>query len=121
MPEEDAMKKTEEINSLNDKAILKETLKRFSQDKDLANHIQGRMNMTLEIGTAGGKVFWRELAEFGGWVWQQNNIFKQVRLLDPEKNRKAWGNYDKIISVCKDFLMHEIRKEFESSQKYEKS
>ena len=119
--EEEAMKKTEEINSMNDKAILKETLKKISQDEELANHIKGRMNMNLEIGTAGGKVFWRELAEFGGWVWQQNNIFKQVRLLDPEKNRKAWGNYDKIISVCKDFLMHEIRKEFESSQKYEKS
>lgn len=119
MTEEEAMKKTEEINSMNDKAILKETLKRFSQDKDLANHIKGNMNK--EMGTAGGKVFWRELADFGGWKWQQNNIFKQVRLLDPNKNRRAWGSYDKIISVCKDFLMQEIRKEFEISQKYEKS
>ena len=121
MTEEEAIKKTEEINNMNDKTILKETLKKNSQDKDLANHIKGRMNMNLERGTAGGKVFWSMLADFGGWEWQQNNIFKQVRLLDPNKNRRAWGSYDKIISVCKDFLMQEIRKEFEISQKYEKS
>lgn len=119
MTEEEAIMKTEEINSMNDKAILKETLRRISQDSTLANHIKGNMNK--EMGTAGGNVFWSPLAEFGGWKWQQNNIFKQVRLLDPNKNRKAWGSYDKIISVCKDFLMQEIRKEFEISQKYEKS
>ena len=90
-------------------------MKKISADPGLAGMVQVSMNAELE--TRGGKVFWNELAEFNGWKWQRNNIFGQVRLLDPLNNRRAWGKYQKVIDKCRNFLENEVRKELEISQK----
>lgn len=96
------------INKMNDDEIFKETLKILSAHSELAGIIQGKGNMNLEVETKGGKVFWDKLAEFGSWRFQQNKIFKQVRLLDPMNNRKAWGAYQKMVNVCRDFLIQNV-------------
>ncbi len=116
MTEAEAISKTREINEMNDTAVLLETLKKISADPGLAGMVQVSMNAELE--TRGGKVFWNELAEFNGWKWQRNNIFGQVRLLDPLNNRRAWGKYQKVIDKCRNFLENEVRKELEFSRKY---
>lgn len=104
----EAIDRIQRINEMNDNAILLETLKIVRADPSLAGLLQ--VNMNAEMGTQGGKVFWKTLAEFNGWRWQQNNVFGQVRLLDPLDNRKAWGAYQKIIHKCRDFLLDEIRR-----------
>lgn len=116
MTEEEAVSKTGEINEMNDTAVLLETLKKICADPTLVGQLQVKMNW--EVGTKGGKFFWKELAEFNGWRWQRNNVFGQVRLLDPLNNRKAWGDYQTVINVCKNFLSNEVKREFENSQKY---
>ena len=55
----------------------------------LLEHLGSMPN--IEMGTKGGKIFWDDLAEVDGWRLQQNKVFKNCRLLDPNDVRKAWG------------------------------
>ncbi|MBO4349719.1 MAG: patatin-like phospholipase family protein [Proteobacteria bacterium] len=112
--EAEAISKMQRIHEMNEKAVLLEALKRISAEPILAGIVS--VNMNAEIGTQGGKVFWTDLAEYNGWRWQQNKVFGQVRLLDPLNNRKAWGNYQKVVQKCRDFLANEVRRENESSK-----
>ena len=104
-----AISKIQEINELNEKTLLLEVLKRISAEPILAGIVN--VNMNAEFGTQGGKVFWTDLAEYNGWRWQQNKVFGQVRLLDPLNNRKAWGNYQKVVQKCREFLSNEVKRE----------
>ena len=115
MTETENISKLQKINEMNEKTVLLEALKRISAEPILAGIVN--VNMNAEIGTQGGKVFWTDLAEYNGWRWQQNKVFGQVRLLDPLNNRKAWGNYHKVIQKCRDLLSNEVRRENESSKK----
>ncbi len=115
MTEAAAISQIQRINEMNEKAVLLEALKRISAEPILAGIVN--VNMNAEIGTQGGKVFWIDLAEFNGWRWQQNKVFGQVRLLDPLDNRKAWGNYQKVVQKCREFLTNEVRRESESIKK----
>ena len=115
MTEAAAISQIQKINEMNEKAVLLEALKRISAEPILAGIVN--VNMNAEIGTQGGKVFWTDLAEFNGWRWQQNKVFGQVRLLDPLDNRKAWGNYQKVVQKCREFLTNEVRRESESIKK----
>lgn len=94
------------INDMNDDKILKETLKILSVHPKFVGQIQ--CNMNKESKTLGGPLGWNELAKFGGWIFQQNKILKQVRLLDPFNNRKAWGPYQKMVNICRDFLIQNV-------------
>lgn len=99
------------INEMNDKAVLLETLKKLVIDPTSFGQIQ--CNMNAEMRTAGGKFHWNNIAEFGGLKFQQNKLTKHLRLLDSMDNRKAWGNYQKMVDVCKQFLMREAKKDME--------
>ncbi len=46
--------------------------------------------------TLGGKVFWQNLAEEGGWKVQKNDFSGHCRVLDPKDNRIAWGRCDDL-------------------------
>lgn len=95
--------KFDAINEMSDTKIFTETLKLVYENPSFTGMLQ--CNINWEAGTAGGKVFWKDLAEFYGWRFQQNSVFKQVRLIDPENSRKAWGNYDNMLAKCKSFLV----------------
>ena len=114
MTEAEAVLKIQKIHEMNDRAVLLEVLKRISADPSLVGIVN--VNMNAEIGTQGGKVFWTDLAEFNGWRWQQNKVFGQVRLLDPLNNRKAWGNYHRVVHKCVDFLSNEARRRSGNTQ-----
>lgn len=45
----------------------------------------------INFPTKGGKVFWNDLASYNGWRIQQNTLFKNCRILDPNNVRRAWG------------------------------
>lgn len=96
------------INEMNDKTILLETLKIVSVNPLYVGNIQ--CNTNIEMGTAGGKLWWNNIAEFGGWKFQQNKITKHVRLLDQLNHRKSWGSYDDMVGICKNFLMQKAVK-----------
>lgn len=51
---------------------------------------QGFMN--LPVRTGGGKQFWTDLQNVGGWRIQQNSETGHCRLIDPQLVRQAWGN-----------------------------
>jgi hypothetical protein len=45
----------------------------------------------IEMQTMGGKFFWKELASFHGWKLQENTVFGNCRILNPDDVRIAWG------------------------------
>ncbi len=53
----------------------------------------------IEMGTAGGKVWWNNLVEHNGWRLQKNKLTGHCRILDPSNNRKAWGSEDKMLDA----------------------
>ena len=112
---EDFYARASEINEMNDKRVLLETLKLITKNPNLVGFIQCDLN--LEMGTLGGKVVWENIAEFNGWKFQQNNFFKNIRLLDELNNRKAWSmNYQKMIDKCRNFLSQQLKEELKTEQ-----
>jgi hypothetical protein len=53
----------------------------------------------VKMPTLGGEVFWTNLAEYNGWRLQQNDVFKNARILDPENMRVAWGTVNGMYKV----------------------
>ena len=48
-------------------------------------------NSFKDGATMGGHTFWNELARCDGWKVQQNKVFGNCRILDPDNLRKAYG------------------------------
>jgi len=61
--------------------------------------------------TMGGKVFWTNLAEQGGWKVQQNDFSSHCRILDPQDNRVAWGRCDDLGAVFSGAAGNEVKGE----------
>jgi hypothetical protein len=51
----------------------------------------------VEFATGGGPVWWRDLANLGGWRLQQNILWGNCRVLDPANRRVAWGGTRAMI------------------------
>jgi hypothetical protein len=56
----------------------------------------------IEIKSMGGKFFWNNLAEHSGWRLQENSVFGNCRILDPNDVRVAWGGRDAMERVLKE-------------------
>ena len=41
--------------------------------------------------TMGGEVFWHTISDVNGWRFQENKVFGNCRILDPQNFRQAWG------------------------------
>jgi len=52
---------------------------------------EGGEGWNVKFKTMGGKMYWKTLAEKHGWKVQQNILFKNCRILDPNNYRIAWG------------------------------
>ncbi len=101
------VRRVREISCMQPNEVFLETLKLVSVDVAQVGRLQ--CNMNAEAGTGGGKVCWETLATYGGWVFQQNKLTKHVRLLDPMNNRKSWGSYEKMLNICRQFLVQELK------------
>ena len=45
------------------------------------------------------KVFWNTLNNVNGWRLQQNKVFGNYRIIDPNNIRKAWGGKKAILDL----------------------
>jgi pimeloyl-ACP methyl ester carboxylesterase len=58
-------------------------------DPPLQGQPRSLPNLELRVMDAG--LFWRDLANAGGWRLQEHVLFGNCRILDPKSVRKAWG------------------------------
>jgi len=49
--------------------------------------------INLPVRTGGGRQFWTDLRNVGGWRIQQNSETGHHRLIDATQVRRAWGNF----------------------------
>lgn len=98
--------RAKKINAMDDKSILQKTLEVISDHPEHLKEIQGYFN--IDFPTAGGEVFWHELAEYHGWRFQENNITRHIRLIDPSNFRRAWGRRRQLVDYCRSFLIGQL-------------
>ena len=98
--------RAKQINAMDDKTVLQKTLEVISNNPQFLKDIQGNFN--IDFPTAGGEVFWNELAEYHGWRFQENDFTKHVRLLDPTNTRRAWGTQQQLVDYCRSFLIGQL-------------
>lgn len=60
----------------------------------------------IPFPTMGGLVFWRNIAEFNGWKFQQNMITQHARILDSDDVRIAWGTVDEMSRIMEKMIVH---------------
>lgn len=65
--------------------------------KDVLAAMPSMPNVAMK--TFGGKTFWADLANVGGWRVQENILFGNCRLLDPEDVRQAWGRKEYMVKA----------------------
>ena len=53
----------------------------------------------IEAPTMGGEVFWHTIYNVNGWRLQENKIFGNCRILDPQNYRQAWGGKKAILQA----------------------
>lgn len=62
----------------------------------------------IESPTSGGKLFWQDKKNIGGWRLQHNIWTGNARIIDENDMRKAWGS----VSVMEEKFKRLTRKEF---------
>jgi hypothetical protein len=72
------------------------------------NELCAQFKNNINFATAGGKVWWNNIATLNGWKLQQNKITKHFRILNPDNIRKAWGVSQSIIEAI-DFIYERIK------------
>lgn len=53
----------------------------------------------VETATMGGYIWWTTIANVEGWRLQENIIFGNCRIIDPNDMRKAWGGKQAILKA----------------------
>ncbi len=90
---------------LGEQEVYKKTIELLINDRTLASKIECNLNI-LPPHTMGGKVWYNELFEYKGWHFQQNVLFKYVRLLDDDDNCIAWGDRKQLLKKCRKLLQN---------------
>ena len=75
------------------KQIHKNLFKNLVKSGKIADLCRTRCTMNLPMPTAGGAVFW-DSWRVNGWKLQENTVFGNWRILDPEDVRQAWGTIE---------------------------
>ena len=113
MTEVDAMERIAKINEMSDNAVLLETLKEFDADPALAKIIEIEWNIDAK---AGADFFWTTVSAYEGWKWQKSKMFDKARLVDNAGVQRAWGDYQKAVDKCRQFLSDQARRRAAYSQ-----
>lgn len=58
----------------------------------------------IKTKTLGGKLLWKNIVSKGGWRLQQNKLFGNCRVIDPENKRLAWGGKSKTVRAFRELL-----------------
>ncbi len=88
-----------------------EILKLLVQNPELVRELQKILDMELSMPnipfpTMGGKVFWNDIAEYGGWKLQQNMITHHARILNEKNVRIAWGTINGMEKALDRLIRH---------------
>jgi hypothetical protein len=69
-------------------------LTRLSQDPKMIGRLLEELGPmpNLPTRTMGGKTFWTDIVDIGGWKLQKNRVFNNCRILDSGNVRRAWGS-----------------------------
>lgn len=78
-----------EIQDIKKEELFKIAIELIAKNPELLANLGDMPN--INFSTKGGKVFWNDLASYNGWRIQQNTLFKNCRILDPNNVRRAWG------------------------------
>ena len=89
-----------------EKELFKIGIRLIAENPGLLSNLGDMPN--INFPTMGGKVFWNDLASYEGWRIQQNTVFKNCRILDPNDVRRAWGGmaamekiFEKLVNANK--------------------
>jgi uncharacterized protein YaaW (UPF0174 family) len=74
--------------------FLKKALGALSELKQFPE--SPNFNIKMEVLDADAGVFWEDIKIVNGWKLQRNNLFKYLRILDPNKVQIAYGNEEEI-------------------------
>lgn len=72
------------------------------QKGEIKSFLSAHHTFNIYFPTFGGNVFWCNLAEIKGWRIQQNEVFGNCRILDPNDCRIAWGSEAQIEELLMD-------------------
>ena len=75
------------------KQTHKNLFKNLVRSGKIAGLCRTRCTMNLPMPTAGGTVFW-DSCQVNGWKLQENTVFGNWRILDPDDVRQAWGTIE---------------------------
>ena len=83
-------------------ALITRTLMKFAEDPQAIGRFLDHLNSpmpNIKARTMGGEFFWNTIAEFDGWRMQENQVFGNCRIIDPDNVRKAWGGKNAILNA----------------------
>ena len=96
--------KANKINEMNEVQVMKETLKILCINKDEVKKLSCNINI-IDIH---GNALMKDIAEFGGWKFQEHIIWHWIRIIDEMGTCRTWGAKEKLIPMCKNFLINEL-------------
>jgi hypothetical protein len=82
-------------------ALAVKVLTQIAQDPQTIGKLLEKMGSMPNVPTStmGGSVFWTDIASISGWRLQQNRVFGNCRILDPNEIRRAWGGETAMLQA----------------------
>jgi|GEM_PF-5614655 len=84
------------------KFIATHALTKIASDPLAIGRVLNSLNSPMvnaETKIIGRKLFWHTISNVDGWRLQENLIFGNCRILDPQNCRKAWAGKKAILKA----------------------
>ena len=84
------------------KFIATHALTKIASDPQAIGRVLDSLDSSMpniETQTIGGEIFWHTISNVDGWRLQENFIFGNCRILDPQDCRQAWGGKRAILKA----------------------
>ncbi|MEL6908772.1 MAG: hypothetical protein AAFO85_00985 [Cyanobacteria bacterium J06598_4] len=82
--------------------LITRALTKIANDPQAIGRVLDSLNssmLNIETKTMGEGIFWHTISDINGWRLQENKVFGNCRILDPQNNRKAWGGKRAILKA----------------------
>jgi len=84
------------------KIIATHALTKIASDPQAIGRVTNSLGSpmpNIETPTMGGEIFWHTISNVDGWKLQENIVFGNCRILDPQNCRQAWGRKRAILKA----------------------
>ena len=84
------------------KFIATHALTKIANDPQAIDRVLNSLNSPMpnvETSTMSGEMFWHTISNVDGWRLQENFLFGNCRILDPQDCRQAWGRKRAILKA----------------------